>query len=77
LASVGESKAKRPASFAPNFVVGWTGKYRKQDRPSIPRDNRVIPKQALAFVTANGVVLESARGSAPRLAEAVVRTAVD
>jgi hypothetical protein len=32
----------------------------------------VTPKQAIAFVKANGVVLESARGPVPNLAEAVV-----
>jgi hypothetical protein len=31
----------------------------------------VTPKQALAFVKRNGIVLESARGSAPSLAEAI------
>jgi hypothetical protein len=32
----------------------------------------VTPKQAIAFVKANGVVLESARGPVPNLAEAIV-----
>jgi hypothetical protein len=31
----------------------------------------MTPKQAIAFVEANGVVLESGRGSAPSLAEAI------
>jgi hypothetical protein len=31
----------------------------------------MTPKQAIAFVKANGVVLESGRGSAPSLAEAI------
>ena len=35
------------------------------------RGFRMTPKQALAFVKTNGVVLESARGSVPSLAEAV------
>src|SRR3990172_7740728 len=35
------------------------------------RDSGMTPKQALAFVKTNGVVLESGRGSVPSLAEAV------
>jgi hypothetical protein len=31
----------------------------------------MTPKQAIAFVKANGIVLESARGQVPNLAEAI------
>src|SRR3990172_13285839 len=34
-------------------------------------DSGMTPKEALAFVKTNGVVLESGRGSVPSLAEAV------
>jgi hypothetical protein len=36
----------------------------------------MTPKQAVAYVKAQGVVLESARGSAPSLAEAVAGDAI-
>src|SRR5216683_6868206 len=35
------------------------------------RRTRMTPKQAIAFVKANGVVLESGRGAVPSLAEAI------
>src|ERR1700682_485401 len=35
------------------------------------RRNRMTPKQAIAFVQANGIVLESGRGAVPTLAEAI------
>src|SRR5216683_1727711 len=35
------------------------------------RRTRMTPKQAIAFVEANGVVLESGRGAVPSLAEAI------
>src|SRR5713226_5093675 len=35
------------------------------------QETRMTPKQAIAFVKANGVVLESGRGAVPSLAEAI------
>src|SRR3984893_13738569 len=35
------------------------------------RRTRMTPKQAIAFVKANGVILESGRGAVPSLAEAI------
>src|SRR5713226_6753180 len=35
------------------------------------QETRMTPKQAIAFVKANGVVLESGRGAVPNLAEAI------
>src|SRR5438093_3277607 len=40
------------------------------------RRTRMTPKQAIAFVKANGVVLESGRGPVPNLAEAIAGEAI-
>jgi hypothetical protein len=45
-------------------------------RTAARMESQMTPKQAIAFVKANGVVLESGRGPVPNLAEAIAGAAI-
>ena len=53
--------------------VGWAAQFTLSFGDA---RTRMTPKQAIAFVKANGVVLESGRGPVPNLAEAIAGAAI-